>query len=58
MRLRRREISPYRLYLTLESGTAFLLGISYATVTVYWVTTGRLNPLHEQPAQMREKPHA
>ena len=45
MRLRRREISPYRLYLTLESGTAFLLGISYATVTVYWVTIGRLNPL-------------
>jgi len=45
LRLRRREISPYRLYLTLESGTAFLLGISYATVTVYWVTIGRLNPL-------------
>jgi MFS transporter, DHA3 family, tetracycline resistance protein len=45
LRLRRREISPYRLYLILESGTAFLLGISYATVTVYWVTAGRLNPL-------------
>ena len=24
---------------------SFLLGISYATVTVYWVTAGRLNPL-------------
>jgi len=24
---------------------SFLLGISYATVTVYWVTSGRLNPL-------------
>src|SRR5262245_21195312 len=45
LRLPRREISPYRLYLMLESGTAFLLGISYATVTVYWVTVGRLNPL-------------
>jgi MFS transporter, DHA3 family, tetracycline resistance protein len=45
MRLRRRELSPYPLYLSLESGTAFLLGISYATVTVYWVTVGRLNPL-------------
>ena len=45
MRLPRREVSPYRLYLILESGTAFLLGISYATVTVYWVSVGRLNPL-------------
>jgi hypothetical protein len=45
LRLRRRDISPYRLYLILESGTAFLLGVSYATVTVYWVTAGRLNPL-------------
>ena len=45
MRLRGRQISPYRLYLILESGTSFLLGISYATVTVYWVTSGRLNPL-------------
>jgi MFS transporter, DHA3 family, tetracycline resistance protein len=42
---RRRTMSPYPLYLILESGTAFLLGISYATVTVYWVTVGRLNPL-------------
>jgi MFS transporter, DHA3 family, tetracycline resistance protein len=24
---------------------SFLLGVSYATVTVYWVTAGRLNPL-------------
>src|SRR5215469_6277538 len=45
MRLRRREISPYRLYLMLESGTALLGGFSYATVTVYWVSVGRLNPL-------------
>jgi MFS transporter, DHA3 family, tetracycline resistance protein len=45
MRLRPRQLSPYPLYLTLESGTAFLTGISYATVTVYWVTVGRLNPL-------------
>jgi MFS transporter, DHA3 family, tetracycline resistance protein len=43
--LRRREVSPYRLYLGLEFGVSFLLGISYATVTVYWVTAGRLNPL-------------
>jgi MFS transporter, DHA3 family, tetracycline resistance protein len=45
MRLRPRQLSPYPLYLILESGTSFLTGISYATVTVYWVTVGRLNPL-------------
>jgi MFS transporter, DHA3 family, tetracycline resistance protein len=45
MRLRRRQLSPYPLYLILESGTAFLSGVSFATVTVYWVTVGRLNPL-------------
>jgi len=45
MRLGSRPVRPYPLYLLLESGTAFLLGISYATVTVYWVTVGRLNPL-------------
>lgn len=45
MRLRPRQLKPYPLYLTLESGTAFLTGISFATVTVYWVTAGRLNPL-------------
>ena len=42
---RRHLVSPYRLYLVLECGMSFLLGISYATVTVYWVTAGRLNPL-------------
>jgi len=36
---------PYRLYLLLECGMSFLLGITYATITVYWVTSGRLNPL-------------
>jgi MFS transporter, DHA3 family, tetracycline resistance protein len=36
---------PYRVYLLLESGTSFFSGISYATVMVYWVTSGRLNPL-------------
>ncbi len=45
MRLRPRQLSPYPLYLFLESGTSFLGGISFATVTVYWVTVGRLNPL-------------
>ena len=45
MRPRRPDVSPYRLYLCLESGTSFLLGISYATITVYWVTSGGLNPL-------------
>jgi len=45
MRLHGRAMSPYRLYLILSSGTAFLSGISFATVTVYWVTVGRLNPL-------------
>jgi DHA3 family tetracycline resistance protein-like MFS transporter len=44
MRLRR-ELSAYRVYLILEGGTSFLLGIAYATITVYWVTAGRLNPL-------------
>jgi MFS transporter, DHA3 family, tetracycline resistance protein len=41
----RRELSPYRVYLILEAGPSFLLGIAYATITVYWVTAGRLNPL-------------
>lgn len=44
MRLPRRELSAYRVYLILEAGTSFLLGIAYATITVYWVT-GRLNAL-------------
>src|SRR5215471_15943572 len=45
MRLPRREQSPYRVYLLLECGTSFLLGIAYATITVYWVTAGRLDAL-------------
>ena len=45
MRLHRQSVSPYHLYLGLECGMSFLLGISYATITVYWVTSGRLNPL-------------
>jgi MFS transporter, DHA3 family, tetracycline resistance protein len=45
VRLHRQSMSPYRLYLVLECGMSFLLGISYATITVYWVTSGRLNPL-------------
>jgi DHA3 family tetracycline resistance protein-like MFS transporter len=45
MRLGRHPIRPYRLYLILECGMSFLLGISYATITVYWVISGRLNPL-------------
>jgi MFS transporter, DHA3 family, tetracycline resistance protein len=45
MRSRSRSVSPYRVYLGLEFCTSFLLGISYATITVYWVTSGRLNPL-------------
>lgn len=45
MRLPRREVDPYRLYLVLECGMSFLLGITYATIMVYWVTSGRLNPL-------------
>lgn len=45
MRLGSHPIRPYRLYLLLECGMSFLLGITYATITVYWVTSGRLNPL-------------
>ena len=45
MGLPHREISSYRLYLILECGTAFLSGLALATVTVYWVTSGGLNPL-------------
>jgi MFS transporter, DHA3 family, tetracycline resistance protein len=45
MRLGSHPIRPYPLYLILECGMSFLLGISYATITVYWVTSGRLNPL-------------
>ena len=45
MLLGRHPIRPYPLYLILECGTSFFLGISYATITVYWVISGRLNPL-------------
>jgi hypothetical protein len=45
MRVPRRELGAYRLYLAMEFGTSFLLGITSATVAVYWVTTGGLNPL-------------
>jgi DHA3 family tetracycline resistance protein-like MFS transporter len=45
MRVPRREFGPYRLYLALACGTSFLLGITSATIAIYWVTTGRLNPL-------------
>jgi MFS transporter, DHA3 family, tetracycline resistance protein len=45
MRLGAHSIRPYPLYLMLASGTSFFTGISYATVMVYWVTDGRLNPL-------------
>ncbi|HXW47662.1 MAG TPA: MFS transporter [Streptosporangiaceae bacterium] len=40
-----RRLGPYRLYLILESGTSFLIGITSATIMVYWVLSGRLNPL-------------
>ncbi len=43
--LGRYPFRPYPVYLILECGMSFLLGISYATITVYWVTSGRLNPL-------------
>jgi DHA3 family tetracycline resistance protein-like MFS transporter len=45
MRVPRRELGAYRLYLAMECSTSFLLGITYATIAVYWVSTGRLNPL-------------
>lgn len=45
MRFAARPVRPYRAYLLLESGSSFFSGISYATVMVYWVTSGRLNPL-------------
>jgi MFS transporter, DHA3 family, tetracycline resistance protein len=45
MRLGSHPIRAYPLYLILQCGTSFLLGISYATITVYWVVSGRLNPL-------------
>ncbi|HUB40713.1 MAG TPA: hypothetical protein VMA72_17845 [Streptosporangiaceae bacterium] len=45
MRLGSHPIRAYPLYLLLECGTSFLLGICYATITVYWVISGRLNPL-------------
>ena len=44
MRLGSHPIRPYRLYLVLDCGMSFLLGISYATITVYWVIAGG-NPL-------------
>jgi MFS transporter, DHA3 family, tetracycline resistance protein len=45
MRLGSHPIRPYRLYLLLECGMSFLTGLAYATIIVYWVTSGRLNPL-------------
>jgi MFS transporter, DHA3 family, tetracycline resistance protein len=45
MQLGWHPIRPYPLYLILECGMSFMLGISYATLTVYWVISGRLNPL-------------
>jgi MFS transporter, DHA3 family, tetracycline resistance protein len=45
MRFGGHPIRAYPLYLFLECGTSFLLGICYATITVYWVISGRLNPL-------------
>jgi MFS transporter, DHA3 family, tetracycline resistance protein len=45
MRVPRRELGAYPLYLAMECGTSFLLGITSATIALYWVTTGRLNPL-------------
>jgi len=45
MQLGSRPGRPYPVYLLLVSGTSFCTGISYATVMVYWVTSGRLNPL-------------
>jgi MFS family permease len=45
MRVPRRELGAYRLYLAMECSTSFLVGITSATIAVYWVTTGRLNPL-------------
>ena len=45
MRLGSRPIGPYLLYLVLECGMSFLLSIAFTTVVVYWVTSGRLDPL-------------
>jgi MFS transporter, DHA3 family, tetracycline resistance protein len=45
MQLGSHPVRPYPLYLLLEGGTSLFTGISYATVMVYWVTAGRLNPL-------------
>jgi len=43
--VRSHRVSPYRLYLFLHIAMSLLLGLSYATVTVFWVTSARLNPL-------------
>src|ERR1700739_977162 len=43
MRLGSPPIRAYAVYLFLECGTSFLLGICYATITVYWVISGRLS---------------
>jgi hypothetical protein len=34
MRVPRREVGAYRLYLAMECGTSFLLGIASATIAV------------------------
>ena len=45
MRLGGRPVRPYPLYLVLECGMSFLLAITYTTIVVYWVVSGRLDPL-------------
>jgi MFS transporter, DHA3 family, tetracycline resistance protein len=37
--------NPYRLYLGLELSLSLLTGLVFATITVYWVSAARLDPL-------------
>src|ERR1700722_1913084 len=41
----RSRTNPYRLYIGLEAAESFLVAIAYTTAVVYWVRSGRLNPL-------------
>jgi len=45
MTRRPRRLDPYRLYLGLELAMGLLLGVAQATVIVYWVSGGHLDPL-------------
>ncbi|GAA1981877.1 hypothetical protein GCM10009838_49040 [Catenulispora subtropica] len=41
----RPDVDPYRLYLSLQAGMAFLNALAFTTAVVYWVQGAGLSPL-------------